>query len=59
MLLIPWGMGIEEGHVLFQMIANVIVQALHKGKSCDGKSCKDKSFKDTACKGMASKGKAS
>jgi hypothetical protein len=45
-------MGIEEGPVLFQMTAKVIVQALRKGKACDGKACNDKSFKDNACKGM-------
>jgi hypothetical protein len=32
-------MGIEEGPVLFQMTAKVIVQALRKGKACDGKAC--------------------
>jgi hypothetical protein len=51
--------GIEEGPVLFQMTAKVIVQALHKGKACNGKACKDKSLKNTACKGVAYKGKAS
>jgi hypothetical protein len=56
-------MGIEEGPVLFQMTAKVIVQALHKGnacngKACNGKACNDNSFKDNACKGMAFKGKA-
>jgi hypothetical protein len=50
--------GIEEGPVLFQMTAKVIVQALHKGKACNGKACKDKSFKANACKGMACKGMA-
>jgi hypothetical protein len=51
--------GIEEGPVLFQMTAKVIVQALHKGNACNGRACKDKSLKDTACKGMACKGRAS
>jgi hypothetical protein len=36
------GMGIEEGPVLFQITAKVIVQALLKGNACDGKACKDK-----------------
>jgi hypothetical protein len=49
-------MGIEEGALIFQMTAKVIVQALHKGKACNGKACKDKSLKDTACKGMTYKG---
>jgi hypothetical protein len=35
-------MGIEEGPVLFQMTAKVIVQALLKGKACDDKACYDK-----------------
>jgi hypothetical protein len=52
-------MEIEEGAVLFQMTAKVIVQALHKGKARNGKACKDKSLKDTACNGMTCKGKAS
>jgi hypothetical protein len=52
-------MGIEEGPVLFQMTAKVIVQVLHKGKGCNGKACKDRSLKGTACKGMTCKGKAS
>jgi hypothetical protein len=52
-------MGIEEGPVLFQMTAKVIVQALRKGKACDGKAYKDNSFKANACKGMACKGNAS
>jgi hypothetical protein len=47
--------GVEEGPVLFQMTAKVIVQALRKGKACDGKACRDKSFKDNACKCMACK----
>jgi hypothetical protein len=51
--------GIEEGSVLFQMTAKVIVQALHKGKAYNGKACKDKQFKANACKGMSCKGKAS
>jgi hypothetical protein len=51
-------MGIEEGPVLFQMTAKVIVQVLPKGKA-NGKACKDKSVKANACKGMACKGKAS
>jgi hypothetical protein len=50
--------GIEEGPVLFQMTAKVIVQALHKGKACNGSACKVKSLKDTVCKGMACKGNA-
>jgi hypothetical protein len=52
-------MGIEEGPVLFQMTAKMIVQALHKDEACNGKVCKDKSLKDTAFKGMECKGKAS
>jgi hypothetical protein len=52
-------MGIEEGSVLFQMTAKVIVQALRKGKACDGKACKDKSCKANACKGVACKRNAS
>jgi hypothetical protein len=52
-------MGIEEGAVLFQMTANVIVQALCKGKACNGKACTDKSFKVNACNGMVCKGNAS
>jgi hypothetical protein len=52
-------MGIEEGAVLFQVTAKVIVQALHKGKACNGKVCKDKAFKDTTYKGTACKSKAS
>jgi hypothetical protein len=52
-------MVIEEGPVLFQMTAKVIVQALRKCKACDGKACNDKSFKANACKGMAYKGNAS
>jgi hypothetical protein len=52
-------MGIEEGPVLFQMTAKVIMQALYKGKACNGKAFKDKSLKDTACNGMACEGKAS
>jgi hypothetical protein len=51
-------MGVEEGLVLFQMTAKVIVQALHKGKACNDNECKDKSLKDAACKGMTCKGKA-
>jgi hypothetical protein len=51
-------MGIEEGPVLFQMTAKVIVQELRKGKACDGKEWKDKYFKANACKGMACKGNA-
>jgi hypothetical protein len=35
-------MGIEEGHVLFQMTAKVMAQASRKGKACNGKACKDK-----------------
>jgi hypothetical protein len=34
-------MGIEEGAVLFQMTANVMVQALRKGNACKGDACKD------------------
>jgi hypothetical protein len=49
-------MRVEEGPVLFQMTAKVIVQALRKGKACDGKACKDKSRKANACKGMTCKG---
>jgi hypothetical protein len=52
-------MGIQEGSVLFQMAAKVIVQALHKGKACNGKACKYKSLNDTVIKGMACKVKAS
>jgi hypothetical protein len=52
-------MGIEEGPMLFQMTAKVIVQALRKGNACDGKACNDKSFKANACKGMVCKGHAS
>jgi hypothetical protein len=52
-------MGIEEGHVIFQMTEKVIVQSLYKRKAFNGNACKDRSFKDNACKGMAYKGKAS
>jgi hypothetical protein len=48
-------MGVEEGPVLFQMTAKVIVQALRKGKACDGKAWKDNYFKVNACKCMACK----
>jgi hypothetical protein len=51
--------GVEDGPVLFQMTANLMVQALRKGKACNGKACKDKSFKANACKGTTCKGKAS
>jgi hypothetical protein len=50
--------GIEEGPVLFQMTAKVIVQALRKGKACDGKERNDKSFKANACNCMACKSNA-
>jgi hypothetical protein len=50
--------GIEEGPVLFQMTANVIVQALCKGKACDGKAWKDKYFKANACKCVVCKSNA-
>jgi hypothetical protein len=33
-------MGIEEGHVIFQMTANVMVQALRKGKAYNGNNNK-------------------
>jgi hypothetical protein len=52
-------MGIEEGPVLFQMTAKVIVQALRKGKAFYVKACKDTSLKSNACKGVVCKGKAS
>jgi hypothetical protein len=52
-------MGIEEGPVLFQMTAKVIVQALRKGKACNGKAWTGNSFKDNACKGMECKGNVS
>jgi hypothetical protein len=52
-------MGIEEGPVIFQMTAKVMVQALHKGKACTDKACKDKSFNANACKGPVCKGKTS
>jgi hypothetical protein len=35
-------MGIEEGPVLFQMTAKVVVQELRKGKTCKGNVCNDK-----------------
>jgi hypothetical protein len=41
-------MGVEEGPVLFQMKAKVIVQALRKGKACVGEAWKDNSFKANA-----------
>jgi hypothetical protein len=31
----------EEGPVLFQMTAKVMVQALHKGSACNGKAYKE------------------
>jgi hypothetical protein len=52
-------MGIEEGHVPFQMTEKVMVQALRKGKACNGMVCKDKSFNANACKGKASYDNAS
>jgi hypothetical protein len=51
-------MGVEEGPVLFQMTAKVIVKALRKGKACDGKAWKDKSFKANECKCMSCKSNA-
>jgi hypothetical protein len=36
------GMGIEEGAVLFQMTAKVVVQELRKGKTYKGNVCKGK-----------------
>jgi hypothetical protein len=51
--------GIEEGAVLFKMTAKVMVQSLHKGKTCNGKACKYKTFKANACNGTACKGRAS
>jgi hypothetical protein len=33
-------MGIEEGPLIFQITAQVIVQALCKGKTCKGDACK-------------------
>jgi hypothetical protein len=51
-------MGIEEGPVLFQMTAKVIVQALRKDKECDGEAWKDNYFKANACKGMVCKSNA-
>jgi hypothetical protein len=47
-------MGIEEGPMIFQITAKVIVQALRKCKACYGKACKDKSFNANTCKGKAS-----
>jgi hypothetical protein len=47
-------MGIEEGPVLFQMTAKVMVQALCKGKACNDKQCKANACNDTSCKGNAS-----
>jgi hypothetical protein len=35
--------------VLFQMTANVIVQALRKGNTCDDNAWKDKYFNANAC----------
>jgi hypothetical protein len=54
-------MGVEEGPVFFQMTAQVIVQALSKGKGCNGKcnACKYKSFKANAFHDMVCKGNAS
>jgi hypothetical protein len=50
-------MVIEEGLVLFQMTAKVMVQAIRKGKAYNGKTWKVKSCKANACKGMVCKGK--
>jgi hypothetical protein len=48
-------MDIEEGDVLFQMTAKVMVQSLRKGKKCNDKTWKVKSWKANACKGTACK----
>jgi hypothetical protein len=52
-------MGIEEGPVLFQMTAKLMVQALCKGKECSGKACKDKKFKAYTYNCMVYNGNAS
>jgi hypothetical protein len=35
-------MGIEDGPVIFQMTAPVMVQVLRKGNACIGKACNEK-----------------